>query len=84
VRSAGVRIEQVGRVEKGKPEAVLISQGKELDFTPRFRESAYTPVKKVVDSDMRDFDEMKEGVLRASEAAIQKKERVLAKLRGKK
>jgi hydrogenase expression/formation protein len=84
VRSAGVRIEQVGRVEKGKPGAVLISEGREQDFIPRFRESAYTPVKKVVDSDMRDFDEMKEGVLRASEAAIQKKERVLAKLRGKK
>jgi hydrogenase expression/formation protein len=84
VRSAGVRIEQVGRAEAGKPGAVLISQGREQDFTPRFRESAYTPVKKVVDSDMRDIDEMKEGVLRASEAAIKKKERVLAKLRGKK
>jgi hydrogenase expression/formation protein len=84
VRSAGVRIEQVGRVEKGKPGAVLISHGREQDFAPRFRESAYTPVKKVVDSDMRDFDEMKEGVLRASEAAIKKKERVLAKLSGKK
>ena len=83
VRSAGVKIEQVGRVEKGKPEAVLVSQGKEQDFTPRFRESAYTPVKKVVDTDMRDFEEMKEGVLRASEAAIRKKERVLAKLRRK-
>jgi hydrogenase expression/formation protein len=84
VHSAGVRIEQVGRVEKGKSEAVLISHGKEQDFTPRFRESAYTPVKKVVDIEMRDFEEMKEGVLRASEAAIRKKERVLAKLRGKK
>ena len=84
MHSAGVRIEQVGRVEKGKSEAVLISHGKEQDFTPRFRESAYTPVKKVVDIEMRDFEEMKEGVLRASEAAIRKKERVLAKLRGKK
>jgi hydrogenase expression/formation protein len=84
VRSAGVRIEQVGRVEKGKPEAVLISDGREQDFTPRFRESAYTPVKLVVDSDIRDFEEMKEGVLRASEAAIRKKERVLKKLQGKK
>ncbi len=54
------------------------------DFTPRFRESAYTPVKKVVDTDARNFDEMKENVLRASEAAIKKKERVLAKLRGRK
>jgi hydrogenase expression/formation protein len=84
VRSAGVRIEQVGQVEKGKPEAVLLSHGREQDFTPRFRESAYTPVKKVVDTKMRDFEEMKEGVLRASDAAIRKKERVLAKLQEKK
>jgi len=84
VRSVGVRIEQVGRVEAGKPEAVLISDGREQDFTPRFRESAYTPVKKVVDTEARDFDEMKEGVLKASEAAIMKKERVLARLRQKK
>jgi hydrogenase expression/formation protein len=84
VRSAGVRIEEIGRVENGAPEAVLVSDGKEQDFTPRFRESAYTPVKKVVDTDVRDFDEMKEGVLRASEAAIRKKERVLARLRREK
>ena len=84
VRSTGVKIEQVGRVEAGKPEAVLISQGKEQDFIPRFRESAYTPVKKVVDTEMRNFEEMKEGVLKASEAAIRKKERVLARLRQKK
>lgn len=83
VRSAGSRIEEIGRAEAGKPEAVLISQGKEQDFTPRFRESAYTPVKKVVDTDARNFDEMKEQVLRASEAAIAKKKRVLAKLKGK-
>ena len=80
VRALGVKIEQIGRVEAGKPEAVLISDGKELDFTPRFRESAYTPVKKVVDTGMRDFEEMKKGVLKASEAAIRKKERVLKKL----
>ena len=84
VRSAGVKIEQIGRVEKGKPESVLISHGREQDFIPRFRESAYTPVKKIVDSDMRDFDEMKEGVLRASEAAIRKKKRVLEQLRKEK
>jgi len=84
VRSAGVKIEEIGRVEKGKPEAILISDGKEQDFTPRFRESAYTPVKKVVDKDVRNFEEMQEGVLRASEAAIEKKQRVLARLRKKK
>jgi hydrogenase expression/formation protein len=84
VRSIGVKIEQVGRVEAGKPEAVLISGSKEQDFTPRFRESAYTPVKKVVDTEMRDFEEMKEHVLRASESASRKKERVLRKLRPEK
>ncbi len=80
VRSAGVGIEEIGRVEPGKPDSVLMVDGKEQDFTPRFRESAYTPVKKVVDEHVRDFEEMKEGVLRASEAAIKKKERVLARL----
>jgi len=33
--------------------------GKERDFSPRFRESAYTPVKKVVDTEIRNFEEMK-------------------------
>jgi hydrogenase expression/formation protein len=73
----------VGYVEAGKPESVLIVDGKECDFTPRFRESAYTPVKKVVDTDKRDFEAMKEGVLHAAEAAMQKKERVLKKLQKK-
>lgn len=84
VGRAGVAMHKVGYAEEGKPESVLMVDGTGHDFSPRFRESAYTPVKKVVDSDIRDFNEMKEGVLRASEAAIRKKERVLAKLKGKK
>ncbi|HUH78718.1 MAG TPA: AIR synthase-related protein [Methanoregula sp.] len=82
VKSAGVRIREIGYVEAGKPEAVLIVDGEERDFTPRFRESAYTPVKKVADVEVRDFEEMKHGVLLASEAAIEKKKRVLQRLRG--
>lgn len=84
IGSAGVTMKQVGHVEEGKAEAVLRVDGKDQDFSPRFRESAYTPVKKVADTEVRDFEEMKAGVLRASEAAIRKKERVLAKLIGKK
>ena len=80
VKTAGVRMHEVGYVEPGTPESVLIMDGKECDFTPRFRESAYTPVKKVVDTDTRNFEAMKEGVLHAAEAAMQKKERVLKKL----
>jgi len=83
VDEAGVAMHKVGYAEEGKPQSVLMVDGREHDFSPRFRESAYTPVKKVVDSDIRNFEEMKEGVLKASEVAIQKKERVLLKLRGK-
>jgi len=83
VQSAGVSMHEIGYVEKGKPESVLIVDGKESDFSPRFRESAYTPVKKVVDTSMRDFEEMKKGVMRAADSAIQKKQRVLQNLLSK-
>ncbi|MEN6609815.1 MAG: AIR synthase-related protein, partial [Methanoregulaceae archaeon] len=66
IRSAGVRATEIGRVEKGSPASVLLRNGKESDFAPRFRESAYTPVKKLVDTEKRDFEEMKQGVDRAS------------------
>jgi hydrogenase expression/formation protein len=83
IGSAGVTMKQVGHVEAGTAEAVLRVDGKDHDFSPRFRESAYTPVKKVVDTETRDFDEMKAAVLRASESAIKKKERVLSRLKQK-
>jgi len=83
IGSASVTMKQVGHVEAGKAVAVLRVDGKDHDFSPRFRESAYTPVKKVVDTETRDFDEMKAAVLRASESAIRKKERVLSRLKQK-
>lgn len=81
VGSAGVAMHGIGRVEKGAAESVLVVDGRETGFAPRFRESAYTPLKKVVDTTARDFEEMKKDVLRASEAAIEKKKRVLARLK---
>jgi hydrogenase expression/formation protein len=83
VKSAGVAMHEIGYIEKGKPESVLMVDGRECDFSPRFRESAYTPVKKVVDTSGRDFEEMSRGVMRAADAAIQKKQRVLKNLVGK-
>jgi len=83
VRGCGVPMEEVGFVEGGRAESVLRVEGEDRDFSPRFRESAYTPVKKVVDRRVKDFDAMKRGVDRAAEAAIAKKRRVLAKLGGK-
>jgi hydrogenase expression/formation protein len=81
VRGCGVAMEEVGHVEEGPAESVLRVGGKDQDFSPRFRESAYTPVKKVVDRQVKDFGAMKRGVDLAVEAALAKKERVLARLR---
>ncbi|MBP1928065.1 hydrogenase expression/formation protein [Methanolinea mesophila] len=80
ISSAGVRIEEIGCVEKGVPEALLETDDGRRDFSPRFREAAYTPVKKVVDRTARDFDEMKNLVEAAALAAIRKKESVLKRI----
>jgi hydrogenase expression/formation protein len=83
VRSAGVNIREIGRVEAGSPEAVLVVDGKEHAFTPRFRESAYTPIKKVADRLPRDQDTMQEAVRQAADAAVAKKKRVMDRIRSR-
>jgi len=83
VRSKGVRIDIVGEVKEGSG-AYLVENGVEKDFTPKFRESAYTPVKKVVGEDMPlSFEEMKKKVDEAAINAIKKKERMVARIRNK-
>jgi hydrogenase expression/formation protein len=81
IRKTGVTINEIGRVEKGKPESVLVVDDREQDFTPRFREAAYTPLKKVVESHQEDFEEMKLKVRSAADAAIAKKDRVIKRIR---
>jgi len=83
IQGTGVTISEIGRVEAGKAEAVLVVDGREQDFTPRFREAAYTPLKKVVESQRCDFEEMKEKVRRAADAAIEKKQRIIERIRPK-
>jgi hydrogenase expression/formation protein len=73
IENAGVRTAEIGYVESGEAEPILIRDGTRTEFLPRFREAAYTPLKKLVDKTSRDFDEMKAGVDRAAIAAIQKK-----------
>ncbi len=78
VRSEGVRIEEVGRVESGRG-AEIVVDGEKRDFVPKFRESAYTPVKKVVGESVSagdNFEEMKRKVDKAVEEAIYKRDRV--------
>ncbi len=81
VSSAGVAIKKVGYAVEGPSDSKLLAGGKLTDFVPAFRESAYTPVKKVADCEKRDFEEMKKKVSGAADAAVEKKMRVLKYLK---
>jgi hydrogenase expression/formation protein len=82
VRKKGVAIDIVGNVVAGEG-AELIVDGKPHDFTPRFRESAYTPIKKLVgEKTPRNFDAMKQAVDTAAAEAIEKKRRVVGRIKG--
>ena len=75
VRAANVEIDVIGRVEEGSGAEILIN-GEIRDFSPRFRESAYTPVKKVHgEENPRDFEDMRAAIEMAAEEAIDKKHR---------
>ncbi|RSD34796.1 MAG: hydrogenase expression/formation protein [Methanohalophilus sp.] len=80
VQNAGVDIATVGYVEKGQG-AELVIDGQRRDFTPRFRESAYTPIKKMVgDTTPDNFEAMSKAVDRAAEEAISKKRHIVEML----
>ena len=80
VRSVGVKIEEVGWVEKGDG-AFVVENNTKKPIKPKFRESAYTPLKKVVGEAMpRNFEEMRKKVDLAAIKAIEKKEKVVKKL----
>lgn len=80
IQNAGVDIATVGYVEKGQG-AELVIDGQRRDFTPRFRESAYTPIKKMVgDTTPDNFEAMSKAVDRAAEEAISKKRRIVEML----
>lgn len=83
IREKGVAIDVVGKVVEGEG-AELVVNGEARDFTPRFRESAYTPIKKLVGEKMpKNFEVMKEAVDKAAAQAIEKKRRVVGRLRSK-
>lgn len=80
VRKKGVSIDIVGNVVKGEG-AELIIAGEARDFAPRFRESAYTPIKKLVgEKTPKNFEEMKKAVDKAAQLAMEKKKRVVERL----
>ncbi len=83
VRSAGVRIGIIGTVEEGSGAMIKIN-GILQDFTPRFRESAYTPIKKMIgEEEPRNFEEMKKAIDKATVEAIKKKQKIIEKVKGR-
>ncbi|MBU4453928.1 MAG: hypothetical protein KJ929_02425 [Euryarchaeota archaeon] len=81
VRKKGVAVDIVGKVVEGGGAELLIN-GEVHDFTPRFRESAYTPIKKLVgEKTPRNFDEMKRAVDVAAAQAIEKKKHTIKRLK---
>jgi hydrogenase expression/formation protein len=81
IREANVAVDEIGRVEKGEG-AYLRMNGKIADFSPRFREAAYTPIKKVVGQDAeRDVEEMTLKVDEAAKNAVEKKRRFIEKIK---
>lgn len=81
IRKKGVAVDIVGKVDEGRG-AELIIGGESRDFTPRFRESAYTPIKKLVgERTPGNFEAMKRAVDKAAAQAVEKKRHVVERLK---
>jgi hydrogenase expression/formation protein len=81
VKKAGIKIYEVGRVEEGETGAFVEEDGMIKRLKPKFRESAYTPIKKVVgEKRPENYEEMKEKIRKAAEMAIKKKNEVVKML----
>ncbi|CAD7773491.1 Selenide, water dikinase [Candidatus Methanoperedenaceae archaeon GB37] len=83
LRSHGIKADLIGDVMTGSGVELVTREGI-TDFTPRFRESAYTPIKKVIGEETpTNYEEMQEEVDRAARKAIGKKKRIVEKIREK-
>jgi hydrogenase expression/formation protein len=81
IGKAGVAVDEIGTVEAGEG-ALLRMDGKVSDFSPRFREAAYTPIKKAIGQDARrDVAEMTEKVDRAAMNAVEKKRQFIERIK---
>jgi hydrogenase expression/formation protein len=82
VRKVGVRIRKVGFVEKGMPKVTLMTTQGEKDLNLKFRESAYTRIKKVVGEEAPyELDELKAKVEESAKKAIEKRDFVVKYVR---
>jgi len=84
LKENGVSADIIGEVREGSGARIEID-GKVIDFSPRFRESAYTPIKKLVgEAEPLDFNDMCEKIDKAALDAIEKKEKVIERILSKK
>ncbi|MGQ9719460.1 MAG: AIR synthase-related protein [Nitrososphaerales archaeon] len=78
VRRAGVMIGRVGWVEYGTPKVTLITPEGEKDLALKFRESAYTRIKKVVGEGAPcGIDDIKAKVEETAKRAIEKRDAIV-------
>ena len=78
-----VAISEIGEVNNSGEPILVKEDGSNEKLVPLFREAAYTKIKKLVgDTTPEDFEEMKEKVQKASDAAIAKKDKVIDYIRG--
>ncbi len=78
IKSVGIAIDIIGEVVESPKHGILIENGKEIDMTPRYRESAYTRVKQVVgDKAPLDKEKLMAKTKIAAAAALEKSEHLV-------
>ena len=78
-----VAISEIGEVNNSGEPILIKEDSTEEKLVPLFREAAYTKIKKLVgETTPEDFEQMKEKVQNASDAAIAKKEKVIKHILG--
>ena len=76
-------ISEIGEVNNSGEPILIKQDGSTEKLVPLFREAAYTKIKKLVgETTPEDFEEMKQKVQKASDAAIAKKEKVIDYIKG--
>ncbi len=83
--SVNVKITKIGTVKKSDFGIKLISKAGEQKLIPKFRESAYTKIKKLIGEDLSEDKKMQfeENILKSKQLAEEKKENILKWIRDK-
>jgi hydrogenase expression/formation protein len=82
LEGAGIRSRVIGHTTEDSSIRIQRSDGLS-EFLPRFRESAYTKVKSVVDSELPvDISEMEARLRRATDEALRRKQEAVGLVRG--